>query len=122
MADDREFTIEEVRNTGESMNHNKAPGDDGITGDIYNYAFKMLPKFFTAMYNCCLKHGTFPTRWKRAQLIPIIKPGKENNDEVSKYRPISLLTVGGKVLEKLMINRINHHLYAECMSNNQYGF
>jgi 3,4-dihydroxy-2-butanone 4-phosphate synthase len=33
-ADDREFTIEEIRNTVESMNHNKAPGDDGITGDI----------------------------------------------------------------------------------------
>ena len=38
-ADDREFTIE-VRNTAERMNHNKAPGEDGITGDIYNYAFK----------------------------------------------------------------------------------
>ena len=40
-----------------------------------------------------------------------------------QYRPISILNVGGKVLEKLIINRINHHLYAnECMSNNQYGF
>ena len=52
------------------------------------------------MYKSCFKYGSFPTRWKRAQLIPTIKPGKENNDEVTKYRPISLLNVGGKVLEK----------------------
>ena len=34
-ADDRNFTIDEVNKTVESMNNKKAPGDDGITGDIY---------------------------------------------------------------------------------------
>ena len=99
-ADDREFTIEEARITDDTMNNRKAPEDDGINGDIYNYTFKTLPKFITAMYNGCLKHGIFPTRWKRAKLIPIIKPGKENSYDVPKYRYISLLNVGGKVLEK----------------------
>jgi len=56
-------------------------------------------------------------------LIPIIKPGKENSDEASKYRPISLLNVAGKVLEKVMINRINHHVYTNgYINSNQYGF
>ena len=101
----------------------KAPGDDGITGDIYNYALKTLPKFITAMYNGCLRHGIFPTRLKIAKLIQIIKPGKENIYDVTKYRPISLLNVGGKVLEKLMINRSNHHVFtSEYISKNQYGF
>ena len=122
-ADDRKFTIDEVKKTVESMNNKKAPGDDGITGDIYNCAFKTLPKYITAIYNGCLKNGIFPTRWKRAKLIPIIKPGCEKSHEVSKYRPISLLNVGGKVLEKLLINRINHHLFTnDYASNNQYGF
>ena len=122
-ADDREFTIEEIRITVETMNKKKMPGDDGITGDIYNYAFKTLPKFVTATYNGCLKHGILPARWKRAKLIPIIKPGKENSYNVMKYRPISLLNVGGKVLGKLMINRINHHVFTnEYISKNQYGF
>jgi len=52
-----------------------------------------------------------------------VKPGKENSDEVSKFRPICLLNTGGKVLEKLLINRINHHVFAHDMINkNQYGF
>jgi len=56
-------------------------------------------------------------------IIPIIKPGQEGSEEVSKYRPISLLDTGGKVLEKIMINRINHHVYSRgYMNENQYGF
>ena len=53
----------------------------------------------------------------------MIKPGKEGCTEVSKYRPISLLNVGSKVLEKLLIDRINHHIYSNSLLNgNQYGF
>ena len=102
---------------------NKAPGEDGITSVIYNQAFKTVPTFITAIYNSCLKLGIFPAIWKKAKLIPIVKPGKESSYEVSKYRPISLLNIGGKVLEKLMINRINHHIHTkEHINKNQYGF
>ena len=52
-----------------------------------------------------------------------MKPGKENNDTVSKYQPISLLNVVAKVLEKLVINRIMHHLHSrDLLSRNQFGF
>jgi hypothetical protein len=47
----------------------------------------------------------------------------EGSTEVNKYRPISLLNVGGKVLEKLLIGRINHHVFSNSLLNeNQYGF
>ena len=62
-------------------------------------------------------------RWKRAKLIPITKSGKENSKYVSKFHPISLLNKGGKVLEKVLINRISHHVFShDLMNNNQYGF
>ena len=52
-----------------------------------------------------------------------MKPGKEGCNEVNKYRPVSLLNVGGKVLEKLLIDRINHHIYSNSLLNeNQFGF
>jgi len=52
-----------------------------------------------------------------------VKPGKEKSDYVSKFRPISLLNTGGKVLDKLLINRINHHVFAhDIINKNQYGF
>jgi hypothetical protein len=52
-----------------------------------------------------------------------VKPGKENSDEVFKFRPISLLNTGGKMLEKLLINRIKHHVFShDLMEKNKYGF
>ena len=121
--DDREFTKQEVGNTIGSMNNNKAPGTDGVTGNIYKQVFNTVPTFVTALYNGCLKQGIFPTIWKEAKIIPCIKPGQEKSIEVTKYRPISLLIYGGKVLEKLLINRINHHpTYTGYLNKNQYGF
>ena len=105
------------------MGDKKAPGEDGITAEIYKSTFEILPNYITALYNRCLRRGIFPTRWKRARVIPIIKPGKDTSDEVSKFRPISLLNVGGKVLEKVLINGINHHANSRAFLNtSQFGF
>ena len=121
--DDVEFTEQEVTNAIQDMRNKKAPGEDGIPNEVWKGVMKILPKYLTAIYNICLKEGVFPRRWKTAKIIPIVKPGKEGNDEVSKFRPISLLASGGKVLEKLLINRINHHAYTRGhMNNNQFGF
>ena len=121
--DDLHFTKDEVANTIGSMNKNKAPGTDGITGNIYKQVFNTVPTFVTALYNGCLKQGIFPKTWKEAKIIPCIKPGQEKSTEVTKYRPISLLNYGGKVLEKLLINRINHHATStRYLNKNQYGF
>jgi len=60
---------------------------------------------------------------EKALIIPITKPGKKESEEASKFRPISLLDAGGNVLEKLLINRINHHVYSRGhLNENQFGF
>ena len=48
----------------------------------------------------------FPTQWKRASVIILPKDGKPDYTEPTAYRPISLLPVQGKVLEKIILNRI----------------
>jgi hypothetical protein len=118
-----EFTQWEVKQKIESFNGKKAPGLDGITSGIYLLTFNKFPRLVTAIYNQCLKRGRFPRRWKIAKIIQITKPGKENSTDPSKYRPISLLNIGGKLLEKLLINRINHHICRnELMIDSLYGF
>ena len=54
---------------------------------------------------------------EKAKIIPIIKPWKEETDEESKFRPINLVDIGGKVLEKTLINRLNHHVYSRGHQN-----
>ena len=104
-ADDKGITLEGIRNAIESIGNKKSPGKDGITGEIYKSSFEIFPNYITAMYEC-LRRGFFPKRWKRAKLISITKPGKENSEDVSKFRPISLLNTLGKVLENVLIKII----------------
>ena len=120
---DVQFSREEIRQTIVSLNDKKAPGIDGITGRIFLRTFNLFPELLTAIYNQCLERGYFPKRWKIAKTILIIKPGQENSMDPSKYHLISLLNMGGKVLEKLLINRINHYTYKnDLLKDRQFGF
>jgi hypothetical protein len=83
----------------EKFDPSKAPGEDGLSSDIILQIFRYFSNFFTEIYDECLRRGYFPTQWKRSIIIPIVKPGKEGSVEASKYRPISLLNVGRKVLK-----------------------
>jgi hypothetical protein len=122
-ANDREFTQDKVRQTIESFNPRKVPGPDGITREILTLIFQSIPRMITAMYNECLKWGHFPKQWKIAKIILITKPDKKDSYDPSKYRPISLLNLEGKVLEKLLINRIMYHINkTEFLNPNQFGF
>ena len=121
--DDKDFTLVEIESVLKKFNSTKAPGEDGLSSEIMLRVLKLFPKFFTEVYNECLRKGCFPKQWKRSTIIPVIKPGKEDSSEVTKYRPISLLNVGGKLLEKLLIDRIYHHVFSKNLLNiNQYGF
>jgi hypothetical protein len=94
------------------LNDKKAPGLDGITGGICRRTLNIFPALVSAIYNQYSERRCFPKRWKIAKIMPTTKPGEEKSMDPSKYRPISLI-IGGKILEELLINRINHHMYKQ---------
>jgi hypothetical protein len=107
----------------EKFDSGKAPGEVGENSGILLKTFKRFPTFITGLYNERLRRGYFPKQWKHSIIIRIIKPGKEGSTEVTKYRPISLLNVGGKVIEKLLTDRTNHHAFSSSpLNGNQYRF
>ena len=61
-ADNKDFTVEEIKNSVASMGNKKAPGEDRITSEIYKNTFEILPRYITAIHNGCLRSGTLPTR------------------------------------------------------------
>jgi len=101
--DDKPFSREEIASVIKRFNPKKAPGEDGLTIEILLRAFRRFPSFLTEVYSKCLKEGCFPKQWKKSSIVPIIKPGKEDSRDASIYRPISLLNVAGKLLDRLMI-------------------
>ncbi|CAB4012384.1 Hypothetical predicted protein, partial [Paramuricea clavata] len=63
--------------------------------------------------------GSVPAEWKVSNIIPISKGGQKN--EVSNYRPISLLPILSKVLERCIYDQLINHVSSE-LHKLQYGF
>ena len=79
---------------------------------------KILPQLFNAMLS--LKYWS--TKFKQARVIMILKPGKQPT-EVSSYRPISLLCIISKILEKLLLHRLLSDTHSQdWIPSHQFGF
>ena len=71
--------------------------------------------------NLSLTIGIIPAEWKEDRVIPIFKSGPKNMFE--NYRPISVLSVMSKVLERAVRKQLLSHLEAEnLLTPSQYGF
>lgn len=118
-----DFTLEELKVVYSKMNPKKSPGEDGLTSDICQNCFEVAPLVQLGIFNRCLRLGYFPGRWKIARIKVIPKPGKEDYSTPKSYRPIGLLSVMGKVLEKLVATRVSWYLGGHArLSSRQYGF
>ncbi|GBO08763.1 Putative protein in type-1 retrotransposable element R1DM [Araneus ventricosus] len=121
-ANDCPFTKGEVASVIHHLFKGKAPEPDGIDNIIIQQIFKKFPFLLMELFNTCLKLVKFPDPLKVGNIILFHKHGKSKT-EASSYRPISLLPTIGKVLEKLLTQRLNFHLEKNNRLNNlQYGF
>jgi hypothetical protein len=115
-------TIDELVEIAKSLKGNKAPGPDGIPNLAIKTAIREAPEFFGSVMQKCLDDGVFPERWKRQRLVLLPKAGKPPGDP-SGYRPLCLLDTAGKVLEKIILNRLLRYTEGvNGLSSNQFGF
>ncbi|GBP74832.1 Putative 115 kDa protein in type-1 retrotransposable element R1DM [Eumeta japonica] len=97
-----------------------APGIDGFTSDICQAAIFRDLGLFLAMANKCLELRYFPRAWKVAAIKVIPKPGKEDYDRPKSYRPVGLLPVLDKTVERMLVGRLQWHLMPKLQAT-QYG-
>lgn len=115
-------TNEELVEIAKSLKVGKAPGPDGIPNLAIKAAIMEAPELFRGVMQKCLDDGLFPDRWKRQSLVLLPKAGKPPGDP-SAYRPICLLDTAGKVLERIILNRLVEYTDGERgLSSNQFGF
>lgn len=101
---------------------NTAPGINKISYKI----LKMLPITHFAklseLFNKIIAGNKIPLNWKKIKIIPILKTNK-NPNELSSYRPISLINVIAKLFNKLLVYRINKHIEENnLLSEFSFGF
>jgi hypothetical protein len=72
--------------------------------------------------NASFKYSYFLFAWKQANIIPILKPGRDPSDPKS-YNSISLLNALSKILERLLLHRLKSHVAEHRIYfNEQIGF
>ena len=102
------ISSDEIRDALAHTSNASAPSLSGINYKLIKWAFAAKPSRFVDLYNECLDRGLHP--WTTAKVVPIAKPSKPDYSLPKAYRPISLLECSGKLLEKIVANRILHDL------------
>jgi 2C-methyl-D-erythritol 2,4-cyclodiphosphate synthase len=104
-----------------SLKTKNACGYDEISNQIIKLTAPFIISRFTYICNAVLSTGVFPDSLKYAIVKPIFKIG--NKQEISSYRPISLLTSFSKIFEKLIYARLHAHIdMNSILVLEQYGF
>lgn len=81
----------------------------------------MLTPVLAHIFNLSISQGTFPDGMKKAIIVPIHKSG--DKDDLSNYRPISILPLFAKLFERLMLNRIIAFIEKfNILTTRQFGF
>jgi hypothetical protein len=110
-----------VRHKILSLKLQAAPGEDGITSPMLRHLSRKALTYLTQLFNHLLQLGYFPNTWKKDEVIPIPKPNKPPSDPHS-YRPISLLSIVGKLFERIIASRLTANVNQHLLPHKQFGF
>ena len=109
-----ELTVSELSTALKNLKAKKAPGKDGITNEMIRNLGTTAKAKLLEIFNQSWSTGKFPDKWREAIIIPIQKKQKDKTKK-SSYRPISLLSCLGKVMERIVNARLLKHLEANNM-------
>ena len=104
-----------------SLKVSKASGPDGIRPRMLKMTVTSITKPMTRLFNKSLRDNLIPNIWKRANVSPIFKKGDPHL--CNNYRPVSLLSVVGKCLEKCVFKYLFNHISDnDLLAKFQSGF
>ena len=102
------ITVDHIVDIISKMSSNKAGGCDMISVRMLQLCPLEVATPLQIIFQKCIDTGIFPDSWKYANVQPVHK--KNNRQTKSNYRPISLLPICGKLLEKIVFDHAYHHL------------
>ena len=115
------FTKEDIKEKIKNLKPASAPGNDEITVKQIQVMSHLLCKPLEIIFNKSIESGIVPLSWREANVTPIFKKGDKSI--ASNYRPVSLTSICGKIMESIIRDKLVEHLTSqELLFNSQHGF
>ena len=113
-----EFDHLQIKKILSGLDANKASGPDNLSSRILKECATVLAPSLTLLFEMRFASGHIPVQWKQGHVVPVHKKDKS---QVSNYRPISLLCIVSKVMERYIYN-IVFKVVRPIINTNQHGF
>jgi ribonuclease P/MRP protein subunit RPP40 len=118
---DIDINSEVVRKSILKLQDNKAAGVDEINSTFLKRSIEGLKEPLSALFRKSLDTGIVPMDWKKANVVALFKKGSKKDP--GNYRPISLTSQIGKMLERIIKDSIIEYIESNNLLNNsQHGF
>ena len=115
------FSTRNVRQTLLQLDTSKSKGPDGIPAIVLKTCAPELAPILNKLFQLSYTLGTFPTSWKQAHVLPILKKGDKSNP--LNYRPIAITSLIYKTMETIITKQLLTFLETNnLLSDHQYGF
>ncbi|CAM5107726.1 unnamed protein product [Natator depressus] len=112
---------EVVRDYLEKLDVHKSMGPDELHSRVLKELADVIAEPLAIIFENSWRTGEVPDDWKKANVVPIFKKGKE--EDPGNYRPVSLTSVPGKIMEQVLKESILKHLHErKVIRNSQHGF
>ena len=114
-------TREKIRKATMQLKLGKSPGIDGIPAEVYQHRGEAVLDKLQDLFTNCWENGTLPQDFRDAVIVSLYK-NKGEKSECSNYRGITLLSIAGKILARVLLNRHIPTIAQENTSESQCGF
>ena len=118
----KDVSVKEIEEILGKIKPKTSSGPDGVSTKVLRTLKREFAPIIAKLVNISTRTATFPKNLKLARVQPLYK-GEGKKNEATNYRPISLLSCIGKIIEKVVARQLMNYLEEEGLLNNrQYGF